>query len=242
MKTFLLAFMLLGSLSVFSKDQLSTLLGAWKFESGDTTIALIITEKHFAETTYELKNKKFISTAGGSWSTQNGHFIKLYEFHSVKPELIGQAVSFYLNTEVKGKLGMVEESDQKKKEFSFVDNGTPGKLPGAWLITGRMQGDKMQSITPGARRTMKILSGTRFQWIAYNTESKEFLGTGGGTYTTENGKYTENIEFFSRDNSRVGASLSFDFSLENGDWRHKGKSSKGDPIDEVWTKREKVGL
>ena len=89
---------------------------------------------------------------------------------------------------------------------------------------------------------MKILSGTRFQWIAYNTETKEFLGTGGGTYTTEAGKYTENIEFFSRDSSRVGASLSFDFSLENGDWRHKGKSSKGDPIDEVWTKREKVGL
>ena len=67
-------------------------------------------------------------------------------------------------------------------------------------------------------------------------------GTGGGTYTTRDGKYTEIIEFFSRDNSRVGASLTFDFALENGAWRHKGKSSKGEPIDEVWTRREKIGL
>jgi len=72
--------------------------------------------------------------------------------------------------------------------------------------------------TPGVRKTMKILSGTRFQWIAYNTETKEFFGSGGGTYTTQDGKYTEKIEFFSRDNSRAGMSLQFDFSIQNGEW------------------------
>jgi hypothetical protein len=57
------------------------------------------------------------------------------------------------------------------------------------------------------------------------------------------GKYTENIDFFSRDQSRVGMSLSFDFALTpENDWRHSGKSSKGDPIDEVWSKREKLGM
>src|SRR5690606_688936 len=136
----------------------------------------------------------------------------------------------------------VLEEDSENSEWKRIDNGKPGKLAGAWLITGRMQEGKMSQMTPGARRTTKILSGTRFQWIAYNVETKEFSGTGGGTYTTRDGKYTENIEFFSRDNSRVGARLTFDFSLENGAWRHKGLSSKGDPIDEVWTKREKIGL
>ena len=85
---------------------------------------------------------------------------------------------------------------------------------------------------------MKILSGSRFQWIAYNTETKEFMGTGGGTYTTTNGEYTENIEFFSRDVSRVGASLSFDYRLVDGKWNHSGLSSKGDPIHEIWSVRE----
>ena len=87
---------------------------------------------------------------------------------------------------------------------------------------------------------MKILSGTRFQWIAYNTETKEFLGTGGGTYTTDNGKYTENIEFFSRDDSRVGASLEFDYEVKDGKWHHKGESSKGDPIYEIWSPYEEA--
>jgi hypothetical protein len=136
----------------------------------------------------------------------------------------------------------VFKENNTEQIWSRIDNGSPGQLAGAWLITGRMEGSDMTKITPGARRTMKILSGTRFQWIAYNVESKEFLGTGGGTYTTANGKYTEVIDFFSRDSSRVGKSLQFDFSLSEENWRHKGFSSKGDPIDEVWTKREKLGL
>ena len=128
------------------------------------------------------------------------------------------------------------------QEFTRIDAGKPGELSGAWLITGRMVDGNIQKRTPGARKTMKILSGTRFQWIAYNNETKEFFGTGGGTYTTQGGKYTETIEFFSRDNSRVGAKLEFEFSMIDDDWRHSGKSSKGDPIDEIWSKREKIGL
>ncbi len=95
----------------------------------------------------------------------------------------------------------------------------------------------MKRDTSGPRKTMKILSGTRFQWIAYNTATKEFMGTGGGTYTTIDGKYTENIGFFSRDDSRVGASLEFNYELKDGDWHHSGFSSKGNPIYEVWSKR-----
>ena len=105
-----------------------------------------------------------------------------------------------------------------------------------------MTASGIEKRTPGARKTMKILSGTRFQWIAYNNETKEFFGTGGGTYTTTDGKYTETIEFFSRDNSRVGAKLEFNYALEDGQWRHSGKSSKGDPMDEVWSQREKIGI
>jgi hypothetical protein len=51
-----------------------------------------------------------------------------------------------------------------------------------------------------------------------------------------NGKYTENILFFSRDNSRVGAQLTFDGKIEDGNWHHSGLSSKGDPIYEIWSR------
>ena len=85
---------------------------------------------------------------------------------------------------------------------------------------------------------MKILSGTRFQWIAYNTETKKFMGTGGGTYTTKNEEYIENIKFFSRNDSKAGLSLKFSYELMNGKWHHSGLSSKGDPIHEIWSIRE----
>jgi hypothetical protein len=95
----------------------------------------------------------------------------------------------------------------------------------------------MGEMQMGPRKTLKICSGGRFQWMAINPETKEFFGTGGGTYTLKDGKYTETLEFFSRDNSRVGASLGFDAKVEGNKWQHTGKSSKGDRVNEVWTKQ-----
>ncbi|MEM8527706.1 MAG: hypothetical protein AAGG68_23895, partial [Bacteroidota bacterium] len=68
--------------------------------------------------------------------------------------------------------------------------------------------------------------------------TKQFLGTGGGTYTAKDGKYVEHITFFSRDDSRVGASLAFDYEVIDGNWHHRGLSSKGKPIYEIWGVRE----
>jgi hypothetical protein len=85
---------------------------------------------------------------------------------------------------------------------------------------------------------LKLLTGNRFQWAAINPETKQFMGTGGGTYTAINGKYTEKLEFFSRDNNRVGRSLPFDAELKGNDWYHRGQSSTGGKVSEVWS-REK---
>ena len=99
-------------------------------------------------------------------------------------------------------------------------------------------GNRQMRSIDGTRKTMKLLSGKRFQWIAYNTESKKFMGTGGGTYTTKNGVYSENIEFFSRDNSKSGIELEFEYEIIDNEWNHKGFSSKGDPLHEIWIPRK----
>jgi hypothetical protein len=234
------SFILLSMSFSFASGQVKTadLVGAWQTGKEVTTVK-IYSEQNFAIAIYNLKDKQFTSTAGGRWTIKDKNLVETIEFHSSKPDEVGKEIS--IPAEIKnGKLTFTP--DGKKEEWSKLDSGEPGQLAGAWLITGRMSDGQFNKMTPGARRTMKILSGTRFQWIAYNTDTKEFFGTGGGTYTTVNGKYTENIEFFSRDNNRVGASLQFDFTIEDGNWHHKGLSSKGDPIDEVWTKREKTGL
>lgn len=37
-------------------------------------------------------------------------------------------------------------------------------------------------------------------------------------------------------------SLEFDFTLEDGQWHHKGASSKGEPVNEIWTQRQALGI
>ena len=156
------------------------------------------------------------------------------EFNSKNSERVGTEVSFevFINDSIMGIVG-------SKMKLKRIDNGLPGKLQGAWLMSGRKRDGEIHSRdTSRPRKTMKIMSGTRFQWIAYNTETKQFMGTGGGAYTTTNGEYTEHIGFFSRDDSRVGVSLNFNYSLVDRKWHHSGLSSKGDPIYEIWSVRE----
>jgi hypothetical protein len=214
--------------------------GAWRTETTEGTIVMICSDGFFTAAVYDLEKKTFSGTCGGRYQIQGKQFVEVHEFNTMKPEWIGKELKSPV--EIKNdKLLFTENASAQ--EWTRIDNNKPNDLAGAWLITGRMSGGLLNKITPGARRTLKILSGTRFQWVAYNVETKEFFGTGGGTYTTRDGKYTEVIDFFSRDNSRVGKSLSFDFALDNdGNWRHKGFSSKGDPIDEIWTKRQHVKL
>lgn len=224
---------LLIAAAAFSQGKL---YGAWEKSNGDTRSVMIVVDGFFSEAVY--KRDEFVSTSGGRLGADGKKLSMTYEYHTANPEQVGKEISASFEIK-KDKLTL---SGDNPSTWTRVDDGGPGKLAGAWLITGRLRDGEIRTSTPGARRTMKILSGTRFQWIAYNVETKEFSGTGGGTYTTADGKYTETIEFFSRDNSRVGASLEFEFSVENGDWLHSGKSSRGEPLKEVWTKREKIGI
>ena len=215
------------------------IIGAWErnytSEDGEKLkTVLIFSEGYFSQTNYNAESGKFINTSGGSWKLNGDSMTEKLEFNTVNSELVGEEFNFKVVIS-ENTFGIVEKDIQ----FIRIDSGLPGKLQGAWLMSGRIRnGETQLRDTSRPRKTMKILSGTRFQWIAYNTETKQFMGSGGGTYTTIDGKYTENIEFFSRDVTRVGARLEFDYSLKEGNWHHSGLSSKGDPIYEIWSLRE----
>jgi hypothetical protein len=215
------------------------LVGAWQRGPEENRIVWINSEKHFAAVVYSVKENKFLGTCGGTWKVEGNTFVEVHEFNTMKDDIIGKELRNSIEIR-DGKL--IFKMKEGEEEWTRMDDGGPGKLAGAWVITGRVNDGQVRKMTPGARKTMKILSGTRFQWIAYNSETKEFFGTGAGTYTTENGKYVETIDVFSRDNSRAGMKLEFNFSIENGDWHHNGLSSKGEPVNEIWTKREKLGI
>ncbi len=215
-------------------------IGAWERyyedENGTNIRSVVIfSEKFQSIAMFNANSGEFIYSNGGTWELNENMMTEKVEFDTANSERVGDIVTF--KVEISNNKLVLPDANWN---FTRIDDGTPGDLDGAWLMSGRYRnGEKQIRDTNKPRKTMKILSGTRFQWIAFDTEKKEFKGTGGGTYTTTNGKYSETIEFFSRDNTRVGMNLDFNYDIENDEWNHKGKTSKGDPLHEIWTIRKK---
>ncbi|MBW8687763.1 DUF2147 domain-containing protein [Chitinophaga rhizophila] len=203
-------------------------IGAWKSLSGNTTSLLLVTPGYYSIVNYDASG--FKSTTGGTWTDAGNTKV---EFDSADSSQVGKTMEPSVTFEGNN---LITFMGGKNITWTRVDEGN-SQMTGVWQITGREIDGKMNQMKPGDRKTIKILTGTKFQWIAMNTKTGQFFGTGGGTYSFENGVYTEKIEFFSRDNSRVGATLSFKGAVDGNKWDHSGKSSKGDPIHEEWTRQ-----
>ena len=207
-----------------------TVTGAWQGRIGDRDEVMTFVDGYFVHTSYDQQQKKFYNTWGGPYQINAGAITVQVEFNAAQEQQVGEKVSLPFTVATQQLSISVNNQSLTLKQ---VDDGMD-KLAGTWQITGRLRNGEIAPMNPGPRKTLKILSGTRFQWVAMNTATKEFSGTGGGNYTFTNGTYTENIEFFSRDSSRVGASLQFEGSVSNKEWTHKGLSSRGEPVHEIW--------
>ena len=160
--------------------------------------------------------------------------------------IMNLALEFNSDYENDGIREMEIKYSQDAEKLQFGNNGLvftkapemKQDLDGFWLFATRgpdtgqeRRGDNRP------RKTLKVLADGTFQWIAYHTETFKFSGTGGGSYSAKEGTYTESIEFFSRDNSRTGAKLQFQYERMADDWHHKGKNSRGEPLYEIWSLR-----
>ena len=197
----------------------------YTFKSQDNstiiTHRILMDEEYFVETQYIEEPPQFLLTRGGFYELKDKHFMVNLEFNS-KFEQDGMK---QMNIE-----SSVKTWDKiSKPQF---------ELDGKWLMAGRVRNNKEQrrDITR-SRKTMKFLKDGFFQWIAFNTETFQFFGSGGGYYSAEEERYTEHIEYFSRNNTSVGRVLPFKYFISEIDWHHQGFSSKGDPIHEIWSTR-----
>jgi hypothetical protein len=207
--------------------------GAWQNTSDSKQTVLLYQDGYFTQTEYT--SNGFLKTWGGPAKINDGRMNIFMEFNSADSNEVGKEKSVIVD--VKDNKLLINENGSEKI-YNRIDAGN-APLAGVWKISAREQEGKVVPIhQTGARKTLKMLSGNRFQWFAINPDTKQFSGTGGGTYTFTDGKYTENIEFFSRDNSRVGARLTFNGELKDSQWHHSGLSSKGDKIYEIWSRQK----
>src|SRR5690606_9824127 len=193
MKNFLL--FLWFSMSVLASAQnQNSVEGAYLSKNGETYQLWLLVDGYSSMTTF--KDKEYISTSGGTYQLDNNKLTVSIEFNDQNNSEVGTKKIHSLNFE--------NENFTDENGKVWVKQNKAQSLDGAWKISARMMDGKMTEIhQKGERKTIKLLVGGYFQWFAIDPSQKSFSGTGGGTYTFENGKYTENIQFFSRDNSRV---------------------------------------
>lgn len=224
-------------MTAFRPKASPTLTSAWGYGPADNRTVMICTDKVFSVAQYNITGKTLLHSWGGTWRLAGNQLIRQIEWDSRDSTQVGKEVSHTIQaSDATLRLGNAPETWQR------LDDGGPGELAGAWVITGTYNNDKV-SKRPNPffpRRTMKVLSGKYFHWIAYHLTNKQFQNAGGGSYSTVNGKYTENIEFFTKTPASVGKTLSFDYSFVDGDWRHRGEKSTGGVMDECWTRREQL--
>jgi hypothetical protein len=179
----------------------------------------------------------FVKAGGGNYKTNGREYTEVHDFYTSDSTQVLKPLTSDFSLK-KDELTISAMGKQNVETWKKVDEITT-PLSGAWRFGARVNDDGVPGQRRGAgspRQTMKILSGNYFQWAAFNSETKQCSGTGGGTYKLQDNQYTETIRFFSRDNSRVGISLTFDYKLTGADWYHKGKGTTGNPVSEVWEK------
>lgn len=190
---------------------------------------LLVNDGYLTLSTYA--DNAYKSSQGGTYQIQGDQLLVHWEFNDQETKDIGniQKIKFKKNQ----KSLSINNLDFKQQP------SIKQELDGLWRITARKNAEQeLQQLPNSDRKTIKLLIDGYFQWIAINPIEKTFHGTGGGSYIFKNGIYTEHIKFFSRDNSRIGATLSFNGEVNHLQWHHTGKSSKGAPIYEIWTKQK----
>lgn len=115
------------------------IIGAWENTSTSKNGNLLKSIVIFADgyqvlTTYDANTGKFIHTNGGTWKLAGNTMTEKIEFHSDNPELIGTQVSFKVRI-TDNEIEIVNSGSK----FKRLDNGSPGKLNGAWLMSGRIR-------------------------------------------------------------------------------------------------------
>ena len=224
----------LFGLSLYAQPQPGVYRATENTTGGTRNHLLFLSSNYLIHTAYESNPAHFLGTSGGFYEMNEDSLQISLEFDADFAHLENTKFAWSYGYS-DGKLILNGNEDLPYIQEPQLEQA----LDGAWLFATRgpdtgqeRRGDQ------SPRKTLKMLMDGYFQWIAYNSETFEFFGTGGGRYAAVEGNYIEMIQFFSRDDSRVGAELNFNFERMGNDWHHTGLNSKGEPLYEIWSIRK----
>ncbi|MEL6676279.1 MAG: hypothetical protein AAFR61_28995 [Bacteroidota bacterium] len=122
-----------------------------------------------------------------------------------------------------------------------AQTSSPHPLEGTWKMFRAQWGSSSEAPKETKQEIYKVF-GQRHNFFIYYSEDK-FSGAGGGTYTVEEGAFTETLSFFSWDSTAVGTAQTFEWTIQGDTLRQYGKLKGTDDyedyvIDEYYVRVE----
>ena len=161
--TAVIAVLLLPLLSMHipprSANALSPLNGAWQIEEGDHQQLLLIADGYCMLSSFNIQDKKFESSWGGSFTVTDKEIVLKTAFNSTDKSAVGKINRYAYQANGQN---LITNLTGSRREWKRADDGK-SLLAGTWRITQRKQDDKMIEMPLKARRTLKLLTGSYFQ-------------------------------------------------------------------------------
>lgn len=180
-------------------------------------IIKIFKDGYWISTFFGDPQKPFSGSGGGTFTTANGKYIEKLLFYSWDSTAVGDVYHFDYRLEgnryfQNGKMNSDKYPDHViKEEFVKMKTDIPLKnnsLEGAWILQSATWDSKNAYDQPIEQ--IKIYAYPRFAWAQYNSNTKQFIGAGGGTYQFDGKNVTEHIEYITYN----GIALSTDVNVE----------------------------
>jgi len=257
---------LTGTWSLSSLD-----LGDSTFRAGDHPNIIIqkyLTNTHFAWLYYDSDADRMIGMAGGTYTVQEDQYIELIDYNLPSgSNRLGQTQVYnyerdggewlctgfeqmYRFEPQKGEI-VPMDSISLEQRWSMItpDSKNDRGIQGTWVLKEfRSDEDSVWQTYPDFVRYLKLITPSHFFWVKYNGHYDEVMASGGGPYAYSGGSYyLEKIEsFYPHDSHQVGTEITFELSVEDQRWKHRGYIKRIDRdyqdvlidsslVDEIWS-------
>lgn len=218
--------------------------GTWKLVSANwydnnpkytnSAIYKIYTGGRFAFIYFDTKTGKFQGAGGGTYTVDNSKFSEKLEYFSWDSTAVGTSQTFDFKIEgnrfiQSGLLNSEKYKDYEIKEvYEKVEDGISAAkskhpLIGVWNIESAQYGPEKTDIQKVYGKVIKIITPGHFVTAFFNPDTKQFNGSGFGTWKVEGNNYTEKVLMFSWDDTMVNTEPKFTWEVKNNKFHQRGK-------------------